>query len=266
MNRKLALKLGLLLVPVYLFVFFGRRVPLPNTPYVLVIQPGVSAQSVDLVMTGLEGADQFLVAMMGRTVIEKTEVRVSNFTPCSPLTPLPQFAATAEVVGNRLCINTRSGVWQQALNQNPAIALSVIAHEHYHVLQHQLGCLRAWNKEYEWLIEGGAAYLGWETVITSGELDREWVDTLLTKMRTSDDPGPLAAYERTIGGDASYSLAYQAVQQLITKTGSLVSLNDFCTRVGHGKPWREAFADTFGITVEEFYTDFEASRGTVQPQ
>lgn len=92
-----------------------------------------------------------------------TEVRIANFTPCSPLKQIPSLVATAQVLGDRLCVNTRSGVWKQALQDNSGIALAVIAHEHYHVWQHQLGCLSPpWNKEYDWLIEGGAQRNGAE--------------------------------------------------------------------------------------------------------
>jgi hypothetical protein len=254
--------LVLILVAAYLFVFVGRRMTIPNTPYVFVIQPGVSEESVQLVSLGLNLADQYLVAMTGRTVSAATEVRIANFTPCSPLKPIPPLAATAQVLGNRLCVNTRNGVWQQALQANPGIALAVIAHEHYHVWQHQLGCLSPpWNKQYDWLIEGAASYVGWETAISSGHLSRTWVDTLLQDMRRSNPQlGTLKSYERGVAGDASYSLAYQAMQQLIQKTGSLSSFNDFCTRVGQGESWQRAFEQTFGMTPETFYSAFEAAR------
>lgn len=42
---------------------------------------------------------------------------------------------------HRLCVNTRSGVWRQALSETPGIAISVMAHEHYHLVQDQLCCL-----------------------------------------------------------------------------------------------------------------------------
>jgi hypothetical protein len=250
----------------YLFSFPGRRVMLPHSPYLLIVQPGVSEQSVNLVRDGLTEADQFLNDVTGMTLETEAEVRLASFSPCSPLQPLPQLGATAQVVGNRLCVNTLSGVWQDSLNNNTGFAFSVIAHEHYHLLQHQLGCLSSpWQKQYDWLIEGGASYVGWETAITAGKLQRESVTTLLTTMRATDKLGTLKSYEHGIGGDASYSLAYQAVQHLVNKTGSVRSLNDFCSRVGHGENWRDAFAHTFGITLEDFYGTFEAIRARGSP-
>jgi hypothetical protein len=198
---------------------------------------------------------------MGSTLTQPAEVRLAFFSPCSPLTPIPQLAPTAQVVGNRLCINTHSGVWRQGVSANPGIALAVIGHEHYHLVQHQLGCLSPpWNKQYDWLIEGGATYVGWETAIDARQIDRAWVADLLTKLRATDKLRSLNEYEHEVQGDAATSLAYHAVQQLIAKTGSPASLNDFCSRVGRGEEWHAAFAQAFGITLADFYAEFETAR------
>ena len=165
--------LGLIVLVVlcYLFGFVGRREVLVGTPYTLVVQPGVPKESVQLVTTGLEHADRFLIDTMGQTLADTIEVRIASFQPCSPLEPIPPLAATANVVGRRMCVNTSSGTWQQALRGEPGIMMSVMAHEHYHSMQKQLGCIPSpWRKDYQWLIEGSAAYIGWETAIASGDL------------------------------------------------------------------------------------------------
>lgn len=248
------------LVILYLFVFVGQRQVLAGTPYTLVVQPSVPPESVELVKTGLERADQFFLDTTGTPFTDTIDVRIASFQPCSALKPVPPLASTAEVVGKRMCVNTSSGVWQQALRGEPGIAMSVMAHEHYHSMQEQLGCLPSpWRKDYQWWIEGSAAYIGWETAIASGALDRAWVDALLNDMRADPDLGSLASYERSIDGNAAYALGYQAVEQLVDRTGSVGSLNDFCRSVGSGTPWRTAFADTFGIELNDFYASFEAS-------
>jgi hypothetical protein len=255
--------LGLIVLVVlcYLFGFVGRREVLVGTPYTLVVQPGVPKESVQLVTTGLEHADRFLIDTMGQTLADTIEVRIASFQPCSPLEPIPPLAATANVVGRRMCVNTSSGTWQQALRGEPGIMMSVMAHEHYHSMQKQLGCIPSpWRKDYQWLIEGSAAYIGWETAIASGDLDRAWVDALLHNMHDDPSLGSLTSYERSIDGDAAYALGYQAVEQLVDRTGSVRSLNDFCPSVGSGTRWRTAFAQTFGIELNEFYAAFEGSR------
>jgi nitroreductase len=98
-------------------------------------------------------------------------------------------------------------------------------------------------------------------MIASGQLSRAWVTDLLASMRASDPKlGSLASYERGVRSDASYSLAREAVQRLIQKTGSAGSLETFCRRVGEGTPWRDAFAQAFGVTLDAFYAEFEAAR------
>jgi hypothetical protein len=97
-NYKRWLILGVLvLLLLDLFVFFGRHEVLPATSYTLVIQPGVSERSVQLVATGLEIADEFLRNATGYALAKPTEIRLASFTPCSPLEPLLAWAATAEV-------------------------------------------------------------------------------------------------------------------------------------------------------------------------
>jgi hypothetical protein len=102
--------------------------------------------------------------------------------------------------------------------------------------------------------------VGWETAITAKQLDRAWVTALLTKLRASDKLGSLKEYEHEVQRDAATSLAYHAVQRLIAKTGSSASMNDFCARVGHGEEWPTAFTHAFGITLADFYAEFEAAR------
>ncbi len=251
----------LVLIVLYLFVFIGRREVLAGTPYTLVVQPGIPQESVQLVKTGLERADQFFLDTTGTPFTDTITVRVASFQPCSPLEPVPPLAATANVVGKRMCVNTSNGVWRQAMRGEPGIMMSVMAHEHYHSMHEQLGCLPSpWHKEYDWWIEGSAAYIGWETDIASGDLDRAWVDALLNDMRADPDLGPLSSYERGVDGDPSYALGYQAVEQLVERTGSIGSLNDFCRSVGQSTPWQTAFAETFGIELNDFYAAFEASR------
>jgi len=248
------------LFSVYVFVFPGRREPLAGSPYTLIIQPNVSTESVDLAKRGLLIANDYLIKRLGRTITTPIDVRLSGFTPCTPFEPIPQLAAAGYADARRLCINTRSRVWKSAA-ANPWIPLALVAHEHFHVLQSQIGCLppRA-RKEYAWLTEGSAVYVGWRTVIEADEVSAERAEELFNRLLTSRGALPrLTTYEREIEGDAAYTLAYNAFQILIAR-GGLSSYMDFCTRVASGENWRAAFAQAFGLTVDQFYAAFESSR------
>lgn len=254
----------LLALALYLFVFIGRRVPIADSPYTLVVQPGVSDESVQLVIAGLANADRYLQRQLGASVERPVEVRVASFSPCSPLTPLLWLSATAQVSGDRLCVNTRSGVWRQALRDEPGLALAVLAHEHFHLWQHERGCLPdPWRKEYDWLIEGSATYVGWETAIAAGALDRARVEALLHEMEGSrQSTGPLQSYERGIGGDDSYVLARGAFMLLAGEDERLPAFERFCAAVATGEPWPAAFEAAFGTPLAAFYQRFEQRRSS----
>jgi hypothetical protein len=84
MRRRLVTALIILsLVLLYVFAFPGRRVVMPDTPYTLVVQPGVSQTSVDLIRDGLTLADEFLAYQEVTTLIEPAEVRVARVHPWS---------------------------------------------------------------------------------------------------------------------------------------------------------------------------------------
>ncbi|HEU4798186.1 MAG TPA: hypothetical protein VFT63_04610 [bacterium] len=253
--------LGIALVSVYLFVFPARREPMAGTPYTLVIQPNVSSHSVELVKRGLEIADHYLGERLGRTITAPIDVRLSGFTPCTAVEPIPQLAATGSADARRLCINTRSRVWRSATADRRWIPLAVVAHEHFHVLQGQIGCLPPRGRtELAWLTEGSAVYVGWRSVIEADEVSAERAEELFNRLLTSRGALPrLRTYERKIEGDAAYTLAYNAFQMLIGR-GSLSSYMDFCARVGSGENWRAAFTQAFGLTVDQFYGAFESSR------
>lgn len=249
------------LVSVYLFVFPGRREPLSGTPYTLVIQPNVSTQSVELVKRGLEIADRYLMERLGRTITTSIDVRLSGFTPCAPSEPILKLAGSGHSDARRLCLNTRSTVWKSAAAGDPWIPLAAIARDHFHVLQGQTGCLPSQGrKEYDWLTEGSAVFVGWRAVIEAGMVSEERTEELLNRLLTSRGAlSRLRTYEKDATGDAASTLAYNAFQMLIARS-SLGSYMDFCTRVGSGENWRAAFTQAFGLTVDEFYLAFESSR------
>ena len=50
-----------------------------------------------------------------------------------------------------------------------------------------------------------------------------------------------------------------AVDRLLAPKG-LATIRDWCTRVGGGQEWHQAFAAAFGETTDAFYARFEAFR------
>lgn len=161
-----------------------------------------------------------------------------------------------------LCINTQGYVWGNLVPDNRPIGLSIIAHEYFHVLQGQTGCLPGPDEhEYAWWVEGSATYVGWHTLVEAGLLtDTDVMDIMRQWGGFSDGLDRLAAYEPHISGDAQYALAYRAITELVVLAGTEAGLLGFCERVASGIDWRSAFEATYNISVEAFYTDFESRR------
>ena len=133
---------------------------------------------------------------------------------------------------------------------------AVLAHEYYHLVQHhilQAAGVSAFSPR--WLVEGTAAYN----------------DDLYTQQRASIDvrarwesvsldyeaPFEHAAAAFTF---ADYEIAAFAIDWLVNHSGERDSHIEYWRSLASGSEWQDAFADAFGITVEDFFTEFEEYR------
>lgn len=242
-------------------VFGGEARPLRGTPYTLYVQRGVSETEVELVVEGLTLADRYLASTLKAQAGEPLQVRLARRSPCIPFQPL-RNAATAVANADMVCVQTRGRVWRYALREDPILALSIVAHEHLHTVQGQLGCLPGPDAHtHRWLIEGSATFVGWQALVTSGRTTQARVDAEMREWGGfSGLLKPLHAYERVLPGDPEYALSYRAVQLLVRGAGSPASLVRFCQLVGRGAAWHDAFRRAFGVTTGDFYKAFERAR------
>jgi hypothetical protein len=147
----------------------------------------------------------------------------------------------------------------------------IAIHEIVHVLQAELagrGALGGRDDEVppagpKWLFEGHAEWTAYQAIARIGLLgiDRaraQWIAT--TKALTST---PLSALEvRAARPDGSYDIYALAVDFLL-RGRDPASLSAYLEAIGRGMPWRGAFAATFGLTIEAFYTEFAVYRETL---
>ena len=140
----------------------------------------------------------------------------------------------------------------------------VIYHEYFHAVQHSLSRNRTSRGErLLWLIEGSARYF--EHAIPERSLEtfrrshiRRW--PALPELATLIDP---VGADVTAGPEA-YSLGSVASDYLVTKYGRDLLQRDFWTALA-GADWRSAFLQVFGVSLDDFYADFEAYRATLRP-
>lgn len=253
----------LIVAGIYLFqtyLFFGETRPIPNTPHRFLIQSGVTEADLVPVEQGITLANQYFLTHFGAALPNPIEVRMARSTRCAPSIPLGS-GSTAVADEEMMCIDTTGYVWTQILPHEPLVGISIIAHEHFHNLQGQLGCLPGPNDhEYAWWVEGSATFVGWHTLIDAGLVtEADVLETMHKWGGFDDDLELLASYERSIRGDPEYALAYRAIADLVERSGE-ASLYTFCQQIGQGTNWHSAFESAYGVSVEDFYAVFENQR------
>ena len=141
------------------------------------------------------------------------------------------------------------------------------AHEYFHAVQfHLIG--QPGKRVPGWMIEGPATYsliLYRGTVSTTQTGDESIQDG---RRRSEATLGyynllplsELEAYSATVKpGNFGFTLGFLAVAWLAERVGAQ-SIVDFFVRLADEPSWQEAFEATFGLTVEDFYEQFEAYR------
>ena len=149
--------------------------------------------------------------------------------------------------------------------QTTADRRRIIYHEYFHAVQHSLSRNRSARGDLErpvWLIEGSAKFF--ESSMTQRELEafrrsevRRWA--ALPELSTFiDGAGSDAEF-----GPEVYRLGSVASDYLVTKYGRDRLQHDFWAALAT-TDWRSAFLQVFGISVDEFYADFETYRTTLR--
>ena len=251
-------------------LFPARSERLRGMPVELRIQDGVSRDELRAIRTGLRITDRFMRSALGRTVHRHVEARVARSNGCRPFQAAGE-AIVGEAQAGFLCVDTASPAWQWLMLKDRLAARAAAGHEYVHVLQGEIGCLRSSSREhFRWIVEGMAEEVAWRALVAAH---------LTTEQRVSEeirgdgafDPNlePLRTYETASGRDPEYALWHFAVRRLLAHavaSGAAparrpeLALRHFCVRVAAGRPWRSAFARSFGLTLKRFYERFEHER------
>lgn len=137
-----------------------------------------------------------------------------------------------------------------------------VAHEYTHLWQGEpggRGCMQSRESGYvspRWFVEGMAEYVAHEVLIRNG------FDTTSRVVRRLEDdrrdPVSVRVLETSEwpADKPTYRMSHAAVRQLVERSRTR-SLLVFCETVGKGSDWKEAFAATFGLSADDFYSQFE---------
>ena len=142
----------------------------------------------------------------------------------------------------------------------------IVYHEYFHAVQQSLSRSRSTERGRVpvWLVEGSAKYF--EYSVTPQELE----GFRRTYVRRSADIPALGELEQPEGGfgtqgrRAAYAMGAVATDYLANKYGRELVQRDLWVALAR-TDWRSAFAEVFGVTVDDFYNEFEAYRQTLRP-
>jgi hypothetical protein len=204
--------------------------------------------------TGLRDIAAYERAHVGVVVTQPTDVRLVPDDRCGSEIPTRDPRAGAMTQDHTICVYT--GLWD--FPGSAADRRFTLAHEAVHVLQAELGCLRA----PLWFVEGMANLLGERAVKTPDRLESTLVTGLdqFVKGIGLSATG-LRSHERTMG-DLSDAEAERAVAAL--DLGDPRRLVTFCRAVGAGTDWPAAFGAAFHESINHFYTRFARIRAHIE--
>ena len=151
-----------------------------------------------------------------------------------------------------------------------AQCLHGIAHDYVHALQEEMAVRNGrplpWASEPVWLVEGAAEYWARQyRVSTSSASHEDHIQgSVIPTARTIPVPlSRLRTYATLLVQDRSYSLGQLAVDWLVKRAGEDALLAYYNYPGGTG--WTSRFKKVFGLSVSEFYEEFEAYRAKVAP-
>jgi hypothetical protein len=253
--------------------FPARAETVAGIPVELRVQAGVDGPELRAIRRGLRLTNRFMASALGRTVERHVEARIARSNGCRPFQRGGE-AIIGEADTGFLCIDTASPAWQWLMLKNPLGASAAAGHEYVHVLQAELGCLQSpLGERFRWLMEGMAEEMSWQALVAAHRAGDPRVMREIRNDGAFDrNLEPLQSYEVDGGRDPEYALWHLAVRRLLRDAVSSgaaladrpeVALRRFCARVGERRPWRRAFEQSFGTSVNRFYAQFARERHSI---
>jgi hypothetical protein len=236
--------------------------PLPTPPdpagVTFQIDAGVNAKDIALVHQGVQHASAYLDRFVGGTRRTPSTVHVYVGDGSQRYCCL--------TVGNTFEIVTSNLAWSSP----PAAApdtwtadterTELAAHEFIHLWQFSIGGDRC-MVGVRWIAEGMAESFAYRSLVADGLIPQANLDTF-TKRQLITAPNRVTLQSLEVSWPANanpFAVSYLAVDRLLGAKG-LPAIRDWCTRVGSGQEWHQAFAASFGETTDAFYARFEAFR------
>src|SRR5438874_4615995 len=222
------------------------------------IDAGVTAPDIALVPQGVQHASAHLDAFAGgaRRTPSIVHVYVGDGTE--------RYCCLT--IGDSFEIVTSNRAWATPQAAAPDTwsadteRTELAAHEYIHLWQYDVGgnpCMVG----VRWISEGMAESFAYRSLVADGVIPQANLDVFTKRqLRTATQQATLQSLEVSWPAAANpFAVSYLAVDRLLATKG-LLTIRDWCGRVGAGQEWHQAFAAAFGETTASFYSRFEAFR------
>jgi hypothetical protein len=234
---------------------------------------------------------EFLSRVSGYVLEAQTQVGDSGLVTLHVYSNLDEYVRENTAVTNRPADRVRGNIEQgggaEALQRimflyepsqgarPPDQLRSTVLHEYFHTVQFfRSGYKRAQGGDSpRWLFEGTAVYVQFRTAEALGynpppaNVSPTYAVNRMRKVTNVKraNYGPLSAFESpgtAAEGGGAHDLGYVAADFMATRFGTEGLMNQYWVALAKSD-WKAAFLSTFGLSVEDFYAEFEAYRKTL---
>ena len=232
----------------------------------LEIDPAVDSEDAEKLHEGIRVMDFYLNQWFGRGINKKVLMTVDASTKNS---------LVVEQNGQMVALlHTNEPLWQQfrqfIVQYRMDMRSRFAAHEYVHYYQRDAGCGRIHlpqENTLKWLMEGEAEWLSYTALNKAGQLPFYTDLEQILKIQYQQNQGglkPLSAYEKVATADVVSSYSYFALAlELLMKNRDIKTLDNFCTNIGQKESVPAAFEKAFGISLDNFYVEFEKYLATL---
>ena len=242
------------------------------------IAADVPAEQVEIIRTGLQMAQDYLDRELGGGIPEDARNQITvkivatGRGDAEPGGSGPCCTASGETGGVstlRLFFDVAHPHWDFPASHRrywtvEADHWKTAVHEYTHAWHHHLGCTSKHSRPLGgWIQEGTAEFVAFEAMIESGEMDRsEVMGVMLSRAQGSGELSrPLQDLVKGVTGMWPGHVGFLALHRLVPSApDGILALRTLCEEFESGSTLPEAFETAFGVSLDDFYADFEVYR------
>lgn len=216
------------------------------------------------VVEGISAMDFYLNDWFGKSTDKPSGLRVDAIQSNDPSIGAQVVIENGKIV---ILLGTKAFAWNRQIQTNGEMGGGVEwrpkipAHEYVHVYQFQNGCGYTGAEiavTPKWFFEGEAEWLSIKVMREAGWLPQQFSTYDIEIVPSRQISGELKSLQGSVD---KYPLFTLAIDYLM-KDKDMKTLDNFCANIGKGQDASTAFQNAFGISLDEFYKNFESYRST----